>query len=1025
MADSNDNLNDDWSQAPYNLPASGALVYSAPSNGHTAPLAASRHLPFTGGTPDQAEISLRRRSRSAYEMGQPRGGRAALVYAEKHYAEPKQLEELTCQIEADEAFLLGFVTLKALVEGSKIVVSNPTDDPRAEALASNLTKRLAEALPNIMKAYGRGRSAFEKVYMWNRSVGIYELDSLAYLEFCDTKIKLAADGQFDGVDLKVEGKDKIEIPANQSWWFAIDATPKNPHGASRYFPAPWEIFKERRATREHYNRWLRKLSLGIGALFAPSEYTTKTKNKDSGYTDTNMDGTPADPMEHGEMIVNALENGGYAILDSASYDQEHGGGKMWDLSIPENKIDAKPFAERLAALKDSGLESMGIPPRSITQNTDVGSNSMGQTHMEVLVATVCGVVVQIVSSWQRNVVEPAEAINARGGKRWGLTTTFQRPDPEAVAQAMEVVKSILTTPTPSPLVLHGVVDLPKLLEMSRMPIGDNVSARIAAVLKDSQQTQGGGGAGGNPFGGMGGAAPPGQPPQTAPPPPGAPQQLAIVSHSTPIRLADIDLDSDDAIPDARPWEEYANDATADARNDLNALIDLPFQRADSAAIATIIGNVRRRIRGAVASAKLAGAVAPFKPNVLGLPANDEPAPVQPDEIADRPPELRLGWSYVNTHGHTEYVSDATHLPHNATNVKQTRHADSAGEPGFLKAPAARGEMKSAVRQGKGKDAKLVYHDGTPVPDWIKPGMVAPTLTNVRLAVDPKSEVLVLGTKPNGQTYTGYSDQFHMRNAALKFSRVQEMLSKHEAIFAQNQQNRLGPNKEHADCTWLMDVQGTRPGGEADTKGLAKYYGRKMTADMVQVDAKGKVALVIDGKPIPVKDAGTAAQLKQRKESGGELHDSSYWLKSYGATTLESRHVVQGKDGVRLQFVGKEGVWHDHLVRDPELAKMLVARTKRNGKLFDTDYAKVTKYVKGLDGGHFSPKDLRTKRANLLALAAVQSVGRAKPFNDEKAYKAAVMEVAKKVSGVLGNRPPQALESYINPMVFAAWKPAPA
>jgi DNA topoisomerase IB len=39
------------------------------------------------------------------------------------------------------------------------------------------------------------------------------------------------------------------------------------------------------------------------------------------------------------------------------------------------------------------------------------------------------------------------------------------------------------------------------------------------------------------------------------------------------------------------------------------------------------------------------------------------------------------------------------------------------------------------------------------------------------------------------------------------------------------------------------------------------------------------------------------------------------------------------------------------------------------------------------------------------------------------YRKAVMEVAKKVSSVLGNTPVIALQSYINPSVFGAWKAA--
>jgi DNA topoisomerase IB len=76
------------------------------------------------------------------------------------------------------------------------------------------------------------------------------------------------------------------------------------------------------------------------------------------------------------------------------------------------------------------------------------------------------------------------------------------------------------------------------------------------------------------------------------------------------------------------------------------------------------------------------------------------------------------------------------------------------------------------------------------------------------------------------------------------------------------------------------------------------------------------------------------------------------------------------------------------------------------------------YVGQLDGGGFLTKDLRTNRANLVAL---EEIRQAEAPKNEKEYKRAVKAVAEKVSKILGNRPAQALESYINPAVFASWR----
>ena len=152
---------------------------------------------------------------------------------------------------------------------------------------------------------------------------------------------------------------------------------------------------------------------------------------------------------------------------------------------------------------------------------------------------------------------------------------------------------------------------------------------------------------------------------------------------------------------------------------------------------------------------------------------------------------------------------------------------------------------------------------------------------------------------------------------------------------------------------------------------------------------------------------------------GSEDDTGAEKKAYGATTLEGRHVVESPDGVRLQFVGKEGVWHDHLVENPETAKMLLERKNAagdKGKLFGVNDTKVSDYVKTLDHGRLSPKDLRTNKANEIAAAEVQKFEG--PPKDEAEAKARKIQVATAVSQKLGNRPQQCIDSYIDPAVWS-------
>lgn len=206
----------------------------------------------------------------------------------------------------------------------------------------------------------------------------------------------------------------------------------------------------------------------------------------------------------------------------------------------------------------------------------------------------------------------------------------------------------------------------------------------------------------------------------------------------------------------------------------------------------------------------------------------------------------------------------------------------------------------------------------------------------------------------------------MRQAAIKFARIREMILKFGEMSAQNDAARRDPKtKDVGDCLNLIMKMGVRPGSDSDT-------GAK--------------------------------------------------VKAYGATTLEGRHVVVGEDGVRLRFVGKKGVNLDLPVLDEGLAHNLVERSKAagpDGRLFGkVDDASLRDHVHTLDGGGFKTKDFRTHVGTSTAADLVSGIEAPK---DEKTYRKMVMAVAKEVSSRLGNTPTIALQSYIDPTVFAPWR----
>lgn len=285
------------------------------------------------------------------------------------------------------------------------------------------------------------------------------------------------------------------------------------------------------------------------------------------------------------------------------------------------------------------------------------------------------------------------------------------------------------------------------------------------------------------------------------------------------------------------------------------------------------------------------------------------------------------------------------------------------------AKIAKTELKPGRGATKVVGGKLVQANGSPLPPHIAKLKIPPAWTNVSFALDPKAKVQASGKDSKGRRQGIYNLEFSRKRAEAKFGLVNALQKKFPAIKSENEANRKKPEtKNAADCMALIMAMGIRPGSDSDT--------------------------------------------------GAEK-------KAYGATTLQARHVVRTSSGsLYLRFVGKKGVNLSLKVNDPAVEKMLtdrVAKLDKNERLFgDVSDSKLLVYVHSLNGGNFKTKDFRTLLGTETAMKEVNALGNKKPTN-EKEYKKMVKEVAKKVADKLGNTPTIALQSYINPVVFAEWR----
>ncbi len=154
-------------------------------------------------------------------------------------------------------------------------------------------------------------------------------------------------------------------------------------------------------------------------------------------------------------------------------------------------------------------------------------------------------------------------------------------------------------------------------------------------------------------------------------------------------------------------------------------------------------------------------------------------------------------------------------------------------------------------------------------------------------------------------------------------------------------------------------------------------------------------------------------------------------RSFGLTTLRNRHLRTERGGARLRFKGKGGTEHDIEIDDPRLARImrrcqdlpgqrLFQFLDDDGRRHPVGSDQVNDYLKDAMGADFTAKDFRTWGATLRAIALMACT----PLPEspsERAFKGCIVAAIKQVSVELRNTPAVCRKSYINPLVFTAWR----
>jgi len=154
--------------------------------------------------------------------------------------------------------------------------------------------------------------------------------------------------------------------------------------------------------------------------------------------------------------------------------------------------------------------------------------------------------------------------------------------------------------------------------------------------------------------------------------------------------------------------------------------------------------------------------------------------------------------------------------------------------------------------------------------------------------------------------------------------------------------------------------------------------------------------------------------------------------SYGLTTLRNHHVRFVHDArLVFRFRGKGGAEHEVALEDKRLVPLvrrchqlpgqrLFQYVDEAGELRAIDSDQVNQYLKEAMSYDFTAKDFRTWGATLHAIAIMHATPLPEPAS-ERALSSRIVDAVKKVAAELRNTPAVCRKSYINPLVFDAWR----
>lgn len=213
------------------------------------------------------------------------------------------------------------------------------------------------------------------------------------------------------------------------------------------------------------------------------------------------------------------------------------------------------------------------------------------------------------------------------------------------------------------------------------------------------------------------------------------------------------------------------------------------------------------------------------------------------------------------------------------------------------------------------------------------------------------------------------------------------------------------------------------------RNLTKFF--KMTAfGKILPKIRAKVDEDLDKRGMP-QEKVLALVIRLMEETHIRIGNEAYAKKnkSYGLSTLRSRHVQISRGELMINFVGKRGIEHSVSVRDKKLIKLVNKCEEIPGwevfKYYDDEGRKrsidsgmVNKYIQDISGELFSAKDFRTWSATKIFFEKLKET---EFVPEEKQNKKNILEAYDTAAEALNNTRSVCRSYYVHPYVVQLYE----